>query len=225
MIQTVLLIVLEGLFAAQTPALLDLEANPSKPWSEPAISGTFEGRSSHDSRPEPKLQLEIELRSIEPIPERQRERLVTIVIRNIGSEPYSLPVGRDPEVALKPANHGRREFWFNLQLANQRYAHLRGPRTYASTDLPDTMMILSPRESVRVRFPLDLVAGIRTLSSHHWLPEGQTELVVHAAVVDSAFDDNPEKYVQHLPEPGAISANQLRVTIPQAGEAGKTMVK
>jgi hypothetical protein len=103
-----------------------------------------------------------------------------MLVQNIGPEPYLLPVGRDPDVALQATNHGRREFWFDLKIAGERYSYLIGQETYGSTDLPDTMMTIPSKGVVRVRFKIDMATGVRNApnSSRH---EGITEVSVLGA--------------------------------------------
>ena len=211
------------LLSQAPPALLDLAAELAKPWRRPAISGTGGGYSFHGPKHDPKLPLQITLESIEPIPGRQFS-LVDMLVQNIGSEPYLLPIGRDPDIALRATNLGRREFWFDLKIAGERYAYLDGQETYGSTDVPSTMMKIPPGGTVRVRFQIDIPWTIRDALAGS-RRDGLTEINVQGAVVDSAFDDNPEKYMQHLPFADAFSANELRVPIVLGHATVKTLDK
>jgi hypothetical protein len=218
MIRTILLIVFalllpEGALSGQAPPLLDLAARPAKAWEAPTI--TFMG-SCFDcgAHPDLKLPPEVKLESIEPITGQSQESLVNVLIRNIGPTPYLLPIGRDPDIALKAGNHGRREVWFNLKVAGER-DYLTGQRTYGSTDVPDTMMTIPPEGVVRVRFRIDVADELRR-APHHTQSEPPAEVTLKAAVLDNAFDDNPRQYIVH-PPPVAISANQLRVRLGKDG--------
>jgi hypothetical protein len=205
---------LNGSIQAQEPGLVDLASNPSNAWGRPAISGVFGGPCFDCPRqPEPKLPLEIALESIDPIPGHLQESLVSILIRNVGAAPYQLPIGRDPDVALKPGNHGRREFWFDLKVAGERYSYyLHGQETYRSTDVPNSMMATASGGIVRVRFKVNLQNQIAPVLKE-WQTQLSGEIRVEAAVVDELYDDNPSEYREHIPNLEAVSGNELRMPI------------
>jgi hypothetical protein len=225
MFRAVLLILLEGTILAQAPVLLDLAANPAKPWYPPAISGTFGGACFDcPAKPELKLPLEIRIESIEPLPDSPQQSLVNMLVRNVGSEGYSLPVGRDPEVALQATNHGRHEFCFDLKVAGERYSYLSGQETYGSTDVPDTMMSIAPQGVVHVRFKIDVAKALRH-APNHWQSEPPAKINVQAATVDLVYEDDAGKYVLRSPQLDAVSTNELLVRIVRDKEPGLPLKK
>ena len=217
----ILLILLESTLLAQMPAVIDLAASPARLAKMNAVGGVGGGWSFHGPRPDPKLPLSIELESIQRTPENPYESLVSILLKNIGSKPYSLPVGRDGDSALASGNHGRHEFWFNLKVAGERYSYLQGQVTYASTDLPETFLMIAPDGVVRVRFKVNLKWAVQSLSNGR-SRDGQTKLSVQGACVDRLYDDNPRQYFVHVPAPDAFSANELRVPTVWEEEPIKT---
>lgn len=225
MFRAVLLILLEGTILAQAPVLLDLAANPAKPWYPPSISGTFGGACFDcPAKPEVKLPLEIHIESIEALPGSPQQSLVDMLVRNVGSEAYSLPVGRDPEVAFQATNHGRHEFCFDLKVAGERNSYLSGEETYGSTDVPDTMMSIAPQGVVHVRFTIDVAKALRH-APNHWQSDTPAELNVQAAIVDLVYEDDARKYVLRSPQLHAASTNELLIRIVRDKEAGTLLKK
>jgi hypothetical protein len=208
----IVLILFATALLAQTPPVLDLAANPARFATSHPTSGSGGGWPFHGPHPDPKLPLSIELESIRRISENFYESLVLMLVKNIGTEPYLLPIGRDGDSALASGNHGRHEFWFNLKVAGERYSYLQGQVTYASTDLPETFLMIAPDGVVRVRFKVNLKWAVQSLSNGR-SRDGQTKLSVQGACVDTLYDDNPRQYFLHLPAPDAFSANELRVPI------------
>jgi hypothetical protein len=208
----IVLILFATALLAQTPPVLDLAANPARFATSHPTSGSGGGWPFHGSHPDPKLPLSIELESIRRISENSYESLVLMLVKNIGTEPYLLPIGRDGAAAVAPNNHGRHEFWFALKVSGERYSCLQGQVTYASTDLPDTFLKIVPGGGVRVRFKVNAKWAVQSISMGR-PNDGRTEWSVQGACIDTVFDDNPHQYVIHEPLPDAFSANELRIPI------------
>jgi len=215
----ILLILIGGGLLAQTPPLIDLVANPAKPMKPRVFDGVVGGRPPEMPRTDPKLPLEIDLESVQRTPGSPQFSVVSMLLKNAGTEPYLLPVGRDGDAALAPDKHDRHEFWFNLQAEGVRASYLQGQDqvTYASTDLPETFLKIAPRGVVRVRFKVDLKDEVQVVWKGR-LREGQKELSVRGVCVDVPYDDSLRR-VRHLPFPYAASANELRIPITWDEEA------
>jgi len=97
---------------------------------------------------QPKLPLDIDLESISESGTTDYIFNVGMVLRNIGAEPFLLPVGRDADLALKPGNRDRHDFWFSLRATGDSSA-TPVEMTYASADVPGSFMELPPGSAIR----------------------------------------------------------------------------
>jgi hypothetical protein len=212
MYRPILFVTVCGTLAAQSPPLIDLVKHQAMPWKRPPIGGKIASRCFDcPPQPEPRLPLEVHLESIEPAPDQPRGSVVTVLIRNTGSSDYLLPTGRDPDVALKPGNVGRREFWFDLKVAGERYSYLSGQETYGAEKVPETTMKIPPQGTVRVRFRIDIARALEQ-AANHWRTDHPAEIDVEAALVDNVYEDGGSQYIL-APALDAVSTNALRVPV------------
>jgi hypothetical protein len=200
-------LILLGLLFAQTPVLIDLAGHPSDPGHQRPVRTFVGGRSFHNPQADPKLPLDIGLESIDYSQSRPVDRIVRILIRNTGTDPYELPVGRDGDLALKPPSRGRHEFWFELYAAGERDPILSAQPTFGSADLLGSMLTIQPGGTVEVRFKID-VSGLR---ESRW--KGRVAIKVKARCEDRPYEDNPREYVLHAPMPDAFSQNELMLPL------------
>ena len=180
--------------------LVDLVENPPHPGRQRSVTQA--------PGPGAKLPLEIRFESLTRNPDRLSEVLAQIQIANTGWTPYRLPVGGDGDLALQPANCGRREFRFALQTPYQQYPLLPGPTTFGSQDLPDSFLTIQPNASVRVRFKVD-ISRLLPL----WKEGRAVGTPLHARCTDVEYDDNPQEYVVRQPSPEASSWNGFGVSL------------
>jgi hypothetical protein len=173
---------------AQVP-LIDLVAEPSRHTLATSISAAG---FSTDGRlpPTPKPPLVVRLESITTPPAQPAMRIVDLLVTNVSGAPYSLPVGRDGDIALKTGNRGRRQVWFWLRTSRKPSDPLwtvGGAETYASLNTEGSLMTMRAGESVRVRFPVDLklVSGVYALKK-----AGVSSVEVYAECQDQYLDDN-----------------------------------
>jgi hypothetical protein len=191
---------------AQDPPLIDLVTEPANPGGFRKVTTFFSGRAFGDPNPPPlpKLPLHLHLESIEPVPNHPTLKIIQLLITNVGKEHYALPVGRDGEAALRLKNRGRRELWFGLWTDHERLRSLPGAPVYSSADLPDSVMLIKPNGTVRIRFSFE-VEQARNM----WKTELKGGIPVRAQCVEYSYDDNQTEYIRHHPAPDALSANEL----------------
>ena len=204
----VAIVLVASALLAQEPPLIDLVTEPARAGKERPVTSTFGGWSFHDPKPAPRLPLQVHLESISPSKEVPSVKVVLILIKNIGTDPYALPVGRDGDLALRAANRGRHEFWFGLKAPHERYPYLSGKQTFSSADLPGSVMLIPPNGMVRVRFSIYV-----NPSGRDWKGESGGLVWVQARCKDMRYDDNPNEYVYHTPTPEAVSDNELRMPL------------
>jgi hypothetical protein len=198
---TILNVALHGIWP-----LVDLVAKPARPGKERAVTRLAVPPSQNPPLA-PKLPLEISLEAVTLGQESPWVMIAQVHIKNIGTEPYRLPVGRDGETALKSINRGRHEFWFSLKPLLEEQV-LSGEPTFASTDLPDSFLTIQPGAMVRVRFAVDIGARITA-----WQRRGVTVAPLQAICVDLFYEDNPKGYFVQQPQPEAVSRNELGVPL------------
>ncbi|MEN6536977.1 MAG: hypothetical protein ABFD89_25205 [Bryobacteraceae bacterium] len=197
-----------GTLLAQEPPLIDLVSEPARAGQQRPVTFTFGGVAFHNPKPIPELPLQVLLESIAPSKEIPNVKVVQVLIKNIGTEPYPLPVGRDGDAALRPANRGRHEFWFGLKAPRERQPYLPGKQTYSSADLPGSVMLIPPNGTVRVRYSVYV-----NPSGRDWKGDDQGHVVVKASCEDLSYDDSPSKYVVHTPNPKAVSGNEMTISL------------
>ncbi len=147
---TCLLMVLAAL-SGQTPTL-DLVSSPSNHGAKRQVTYTAGGRSFHSAR-KPPPSLDIELRSISSLQGHPPVVVVEVVIRNTGTSPYLLPVGRDADVALAARNHGRREMQLFLREQGERNSSMYGSSTFGSLDVRGSEWLCRPGVVSQCVFP------------------------------------------------------------------------
>ena len=189
---------------AQTPPVIDLLTAQTDGGDPRTVTGIIGGYALQSQPPDPRLPIKIRLESIEPVQTSPTLKKVQILITNIGSAPYSLPIGRDGNAALRPTNRGRREFWFSLWAASERYPALLGTFTYSALDLPGSSLIIQPGGSARVLFGFDLLQA-----RGNWAIEGKDSLVVRVECEDRSYGDHPKEYIIRHPQPKALSENEM----------------
>jgi hypothetical protein len=163
------------------------------------------GIAFHHTPPPPKLPLAIRLESIEPADQGSSTVLVQILITNIGSEPYLLPVARDGIEKLTSATQNFREFWCGLYATSQRYPEIMTSGMFASSELGNSTMAIPPRGTVRVRYKVDPSLG-------DWRWELGETIRVKAQCAEWPYQYKADHYYIHFPAPDAISQNDLIIT-------------
>ncbi len=167
------------------------------------MTNILQGWPTH--HPVPKLPLRIRLESITP--SQDRVLIIQILIRNIGAEPYALPIGRDGD--LKPSHCGRHEFWFGLRAPHEREPFISGQTTFSSADLPDSVMMIPPNGIVQVRFKINT----NRANINRWKGEGTKAVPVQASCWDKVYDDNPAQYILRHLVPDTVSENELMLPL------------
>lgn len=183
-------ILLIALIALQSQVpLIDLAAEPSRRTELRSISGS--GFSTDGPLPpKPIPPLAVRLESISTPPAQPAMRIVELLVTNVSGAPYSLPVGRDGDAAMKPGNRERREIWFRLRAPWKPGAPDRwvgGAETYASLNTAGSLMTLRVGESVRVRFRVDLEFSS---GAYELKKAGVSTPEVYAECEDRYLDDN-----------------------------------
>ncbi|MEN6536975.1 MAG: hypothetical protein ABFD89_25195 [Bryobacteraceae bacterium] len=171
--------------------LIDLVAEPSRRTESPgSITSSGGGVIEGQQPPKPIPPLSLKLESISPSTTQPEVRIVEILITNISGTPYSLPVGRDGNAAMKPGNRGRREIGFWLRAPRRPdnlLGTLGGSIAYGSEDTNGSFLTLPPGGSARVRFPLNLKISREIYKLKQ---AGFTSVSVHAALTDAWMDDS-----------------------------------
>ncbi len=193
--------------------LVDLIANPPNPGEYRPVTYQIGGRPFHlPPSPRPTLPVDIELQSTSPCPDSPLRWNVEITIRNPGPKRYMLPIGRDGDRALKPANRGRRELAFRLRARNERESSISGPSTFASTEVPESLLAIPPGGAVRVRF----AAELSDQKVSRWRAEGKSEIEVWTDLTDYRHeDDSTRHFVNVENSPTGLSTNTIRLKLPE----------
>ncbi len=170
--------------------LIDLVAEPSRRTKSPgSVSGRMGGAMGGRPQPKPISPLSVRLESVSPSATQPEVRIVEILVTNVSGTPYSLPVGRDGNAAMKPGNPGRREIWFWLRAprsGDPDLGILGGKPVYGSDVTKNSLLTLPPGGSVRVRFPVNL----KVSNWFYKLKQAKfTSVPVHAALTEMWFDD------------------------------------
>ncbi len=173
---------------------IDLVSKPSSPAAE--ILGA--SRS--------KLPLEIRLEAISQ-DDPPDTMVAQIRMTNTGSEPFRLPVGRNPDTTIKPMSRSRQEFWFLLKAPFDGEV-LRGQPTYSSEDLPDSLLTIPPGAVVRVRFRVDTSGVINQRKRR-----GAAMAALDAICLDVRYEDNPREYIVQQPVREGVSANGVAMEL------------
>lgn len=182
--------------------VVDLAANPPNPGRKRKVSKIAVENSPENPRQVAKLPLELWMETATQNQDHPGEMIAQVHIKNIGTEPYRLPVGRDGDLILRPTNRGRHEFRFSLNSPYEREPFLQGQATYGSTDLLDSLLTIQPGATVRVRFKVDVGRLVPV-----WKTRGAVAAPFTATCVDLLYDDNPTEYLVRQPIPEAASAN------------------
>jgi hypothetical protein len=196
--QTVMNVRLKGIWP-----LVDFVAKPPIPGKNRQVANIPGQPASRNPKPAPKLPLEIRFDLITRSPVRRGIMIVQLRLRNIGTEPYLLPIGRDGDLALRPANRGRRELRFELQQHFEPEFRFSAPVSFGSADLPGSFLTILPNASVRVRFQVDVSSAMSAWERRH-----AVQIPVHAGCVDLRYEDNPRQIVLLQPASEAVSAEE-----------------
>jgi len=178
-------------FLAMQPQvpLIDLVSEPSRRTDSRSISFSGGVTTDQPKPPKPIPSLSVRLESVSPSTTQPEVRIVEILITNVSEAPYSLPVGRDGNAAMKPGNRGRREIWFWLRAprrGDSTLGTLDGSQAYGSDVTKDSLLTLPPGGSVRVRFAVNLKTSDRFFQLKQ---AGLASIPVHATVIETWYDD------------------------------------
>ena len=114
--------------------------------------------SGFNAKPKPgyPLPLELTIRSVDPGSVAPGQKLVIeILVRNIGSEPYWLPVARNDGTVHAQGNKQRRAWSVRIRFHNARGGppvESWGAATSGSASAPSSLLRLGPSEAVILRF-------------------------------------------------------------------------
>jgi hypothetical protein len=194
---------------AQAP-LIDFVTVPPDQGEERQATYKFGGRPFHDPSPKKTLPLEIELLSISRPPGQPLAVIVEMNVRNVGPGPFLLPVGKDGNRAMKPANRGRQELSFALRGQGEPGMCGAGLSAFGSTDLPASLHTIPPGGAVRLRF----AAEFSYQRLEQWRTKGELAPAVEAGLIVYRYDDNPKQYVVDTTDtPPVFSRNAIRVPL------------
>jgi hypothetical protein len=162
-------------------------------------------------KPKPKypLPLELTIRSVEPRTVVLGQRIIVeLLLRNAGPEPYYLPIARNDGTVHEQGKLRRRQL--GIDLSSQDSAGGKPIRkvmeaTAGSDTVPESLLLLKPRETILIRFFADPRAAISgSLSSARELQFG---------VVLSEWTSEDDRYFVKARSEEVESKNQVTVTV------------
>ncbi len=166
--------------------------------------------------PRYKLPLEITIRGVRPpapgaraaIEPKPPDFALELLVKNIGDQPFDLPMGRDPAKAHRPGSKRRRTFLYLIRPENTAAKLIVLPlvgSADASESVPDTLLRIEPQHAVLVLLPIDLAAIARGL------PKEATTTNVRVVCREATLAD--DKYVEEKISEDVESQNVVAIPI------------
>lgn len=125
--------------------------------------------------PRYKLPLELTIRGLGPpapgaraaIEPKSPDFTLELVVKNVGGQPFDMPVGRDQAKVQRPGSKGRRTLVYRIRPENAKEKLVDLPllgAVYGSESIPDSLLRIEPQQSVSVLLPVDAVAIARFMA-------------------------------------------------------------
>jgi hypothetical protein len=191
-----------------------------------AAGGIVGGERPVSASPTYHLPLELTIRRVRPpdwgartaLEPKSPDFTLELSVKNVGAQPFDLPIGRDQGKVQRPGHVRRRTLVYRIRPEIEKEKLLDLPllgSVYGSDSAAELMIRIEPQQSVLVLLPVDAAALARIM------PKGAAAAEVRVLCQESTLVDD-RYFVEKISEK-IESANTTKISLP--ARPGRSSVK